>query len=75
MFLLEICRSDTFGAIKQKIEQAEGYAVGEQHFAWEDEHMLDEFHDGSTKFTATLRLWLGPNESGESSPGAEEGAP
>ncbi|CAF9937951.1 MAG: hypothetical protein ALECFALPRED_007457 [Alectoria fallacina] len=41
VFLLEVCRSDTFGAMKRKIERAEGYAVGEQHFAWEDEQMLD----------------------------------
>ena len=27
--------------MKRKIERAEGYAVGEQHFAWEDEQMLD----------------------------------
>lgn len=58
-FLLEVSRSDTFRAMKQKIEEAEGYPVDEQWFGYdpefENDRTLDHF---SITEPATLRLWF-----------------
>ena len=54
--MLEVCRSDTMGRLKKKIQEEKGYSARHSTFgqADEDDKTLDYYHFDET---VTLKLW------------------